>query len=253
MRHTSSKVVIATIATAALLGLSGGLRAEPYPGAAALAPPAADAAPAPSRAPPNTPVVQLGDKDRPFCTAFYIGSGGVDGGGSPDLLVSAGHCFFETATPVTGFSAQAQGSTPRFDVVLVEAGSPEGGMDDFSLLRIQNAIPSGWKPETLDCKYIAHVGDLLHTAGFPGAQAGAETFSEGYVNGLARPFFGGDGGWSQPVIPVTMPVSGGQSGSPVYELDGRVIGILVGTNAAQPGWSYVQPLTPVCQALHISP
>lgn len=219
----------------------------------------AQEAEAPGATPPPIPVVQLGDSTRAVCTAFYIGTAGTplfrtSTGArlSTGFLVSAGHCVFETGIGQADFRVLPVGSDRKIHgpggllaASFVAGGNVDLGLDDWALFRLISEVPKDWKPAVLDCAYVPKVGDLLTAVGFPAANSGLTTM-QGFVNGTPRPVDG-----MFPVIPVTMAVSGGASGSPVFEADGRVVGIVVAVNLDQPAWSYVQPLGSVCQALHI--
>jgi hypothetical protein len=68
----------------------------------------------------------------------------------------------------------------------------------------------------------------------------------GFVNGATRAV----GPWRHPVVPMTLAVAPGASGSAVQLADsGKVVGIAVGMNGVQPAYSYAQPIAPICWAL----
>lgn len=206
-------------------------------------PPTADAPAQPKAVPPpNTPVVQLGDAKGSHCTAFFLGN--------PDLILTAGHCLFLTGIALDGFVILPQGRKAPdglLSLTVAAGGNPNGGVEDWAIFRIDDPIPAGWKGVTLDCHYIPQVGAEVYSIGFPAAN-GRLTLTRGYINGSQSALDAkGEG-----LIPVTMPVSPGASGSPVFEPDGRVVGILTDENPTQDGWSYYTSLAQVCSVLHLN-
>lgn len=195
-------------------------------------------APTPVVAPtPTSPVVKL-TSDGGTCTAFYIGN---------DEFVTAGHCFFETERPKAYVVQPDIG--PTLDVVpALVLDTNVGPFPDIAILIARAPVDKQWTPDVLDCAYVPKAGDRVSTIGFPGGNGEGSTYSEGYVNGGPRLIGRYMGGWGVPVIPVTLPIFHGHSGSPVYH-DSKVVGIAVGGTSVQAAWSYIQPITAVCAAL----
>lgn len=191
---------------------------------------------------PTSPVVTIWDDiGQQICTGFYIGK---------DEFVTAGHCFFEADNPVKYFiHTDTGGSILAYPAFAFNTNV--GPFPDVAVLIAKAPVDDAWKPDVLNCGYTPKVGDKVSTLGYPvGNGSDTEsTYSEGYVNGNLRLIAQYKGGWGSPVIPTTMPIYHGHSGSPVYH-DGKVIGIAVGTVNVQPAWSFVQPVDMVCKILN---
>lgn len=186
---------------------------------------------------PDKPTVALIDKDgNIFCTGFLV---------TKDLIATAGHCLaYRTALPMrarltTGYE------TP---VEIAGYTNADQGLDDWGLVKLTQLEAKNWKPAELAClAEQPRVLTRIWTEGYPGANEGALTYTEGYINGRTKPY----ATWKQPIQYNSMPVGSGHSGGAVYNKDtGLVIGILVGRNTEQKNWSYTQPIKPICDALH---
>lgn len=188
---------------------------------------------------PTSPVVKI-TFDGGWCSAFYIGAG---------ELVTAGHCLFETGGVVPEKYTVVPDQGASFDAVpLFAASTDAGAIGDYMVLTTTDA-PAGWKGATLDCHYTPKLGDALSTFGYPGNVGDGPILSRGYVSGLPRLLAGA---WGTPVLMADLPIYAGHSGSPVYEADGRVVGIAVGQDPVQTSWTAIQSVTDICFLLHLA-
>lgn len=195
-----------------------------------------------------SPVVQLGNSQFSFCTAFFV---------SPTTLLTAGHCVYDDpkahsfiVTDLTDLQLLIEDATPPTDLIhatLVAASNPYAGMADWAILHIDpQDTPAGMTPLALDCGYVPAMLDDLTSEGFPHAQGGEMTHEKGYIDVKPGPLAD-----SNIKIGTTMPVAPGASGGPLLK-DGKVVGIVTDENAKQTAWSYSTPITTICSEVEQS-
>lgn len=172
------------------------------------------------------PIVFLEMKDVGDCTGFVAHSG------FGDLIVTAGHCLEDSK----GALITAKDSIGRvYDVEPVYFDT----LHDIAIFRGPSDHPPSAKL-SLACHAPVSVGDAVTMTGFP-LDFGKATVS-GKIAGMPIAW----GPWPD-VYRVAMFAGPGNSGSPVMNSDGDVIGILVGGNPSWPGMSMVVPIYVLCQ------
>ncbi len=184
---------------------------------------------------PLSPVVQLVEGDKTFCTAFYVGKG---------RFITAGHCAADASTPM--HIKMMDGTFRLVDAEIIALSNPEKGMADFAVLESdENASAlKDRKPVALDCDHKAKVGEDIRSEGFPAGLGFITTW--GKVSGPTEKI----GPWQKPVTRTNISVAGGNSGGPIFvDKTGAVFAILVGGLQANPNLSLVQPIGPVCSLL----
>lgn len=186
--------------------------------------------------PPNSAVVRLvNEKGNTFCTGFLVAS---------RYIATAGHCLAgheqDTITAVGDNGLE-------IDTQIAVVSDPSGGLADYGLLYMSGLEAVKWKPIPLACNdEPLKEGDRIYVRGYPGTDTEV-VYSEGYIHGA--PHVLQNSFWAKPLLHATLPIYKGHSGSPVWDKDGRVIGILVGLTSVQQSWAYLQPIKAVCAAL----
>ena len=153
------------------------------------------------------------------CTAVHIGEG---------YYVTAEHC---TAKPGAmsigkeGDQAIRVWSHYAYDLalILVEAPSVER---DVAPIRCSRPV----------------IGEEIYSVGYPGRFDHVTLW--GKISGVGTPA----DRW-RVATPVTLPVSGGSSGGPVYDADGNIIGITTATPVYHGGLSLMTPSWVLCNLM----
>lgn len=192
--------------------------------------------------PPALAVVRIGANDHPFCTGFWVG-------GSTRLIVTAGHCPIDEDVRVPFQVWLTDGQVLL--AVLAGWSRPDFGLSDFAVLAVIEPVSADWKPVQLNCGPTLRLGDLVTMDSFPRAVAPFLIHAEGALV-IDGPVTFLDGLESTPVYVAALPVAPGSSGGPVFGADGRVVAIGVAVDSEQPAWSFLQPIKPVCDLLHLS-
>ncbi len=186
------------------------------------------------------PVVELGslssaNKFDPFCTAFYVGKG---------YFASAGHCT--THMPPGDASYAVRFRDGLVEPVNVAVSIPIAEhLDDFGLFRILDN-PGNIIPVKVECK-VPEVGDPISIEGFPFYGAARMGFSKfwGHVASTADL----DSRYWPKGWLADMTSFPGDSGSPVFDVDHHVVGILVGGPAQDNEISVVNSTETLCELM----
>jgi S1-C subfamily serine protease len=174
------------------------------------------------------PVVFLDIKGVGDCTGFVAQSG------FGDLIVTAGHCLADALENHAEIDAKDSiGRSYPVAPVYFDA------LHDIAIFRGPSDRPASDKL-MLACRAPVNIGDTVSMTGYP-LDFGKVTVT-GKIAGLPITW----GPWPD-VYRVAMFAGPGNSGSPVMNDKGEVIGVLVGGNPQWPGMSMVVPIGVVCQ------
>jgi serine protease Do len=132
---------------------------------------------------------------------------------APNVLVTNFHVIHGTASAIAKFA----GSDKQYQVQSVLASDPK---DDLAVLY----VPGTNAPTLKLASYAPRIGQAVYVAGSPLDLEG--TFSQGILSSIRE-----DG-----TLQVTAPVSHGNSGSPVLDAQGNVIGVI---NSGRPDGSNI--------------
>lgn len=186
---------------------------------------------------PVGPVVRIGDSTRFFCTGFVI---------SPALVATAGHCADGDKLGPTGEYRVQLSDSSSVRGFLAVASHPFAGFADFALIRLLEPIAAVETAKLRCGEKPLEVGERVSATGFPGVFEGTPITAWGQIAApLGRVARASGIPWQTPVYVAQIPVGHGDSGGPMFDSDGRVFAIMVGTNADQPGWSIAQPVDPL--------
>lgn len=189
------------------------------------------------------PVVQLAQDSaenpaefKGYCTGFYIGN---------RLVVSAGHCVQgDIDKPVTMLFSKTDGTVEKTTGRVVMFGDPTATYD-FSVIRLTTDVDA--KGMELNCSPNLSVGTTVSMTGYP--LGGVETTVEGKIS--TKPFKLPFALWVRSLVGVNIAGVGGFSGSPVSDVSGRVVGILVGGFPPQPSLSLIEPVNDLCKITEV--
>lgn len=176
-----------------------------------------------------------------ICTAFRV---------TKDMATMAGHCV-QSDLNMTYDLHLGDGEVVAAKVALF---SNYGlGLEDYALLKESVGVddpawPDNWTIALLDCSGVAlPIGAPVRAEGYPRLEDGLEVVW-GRIDGVTRPV----GEWRKPVITHDLAIDHGDSGAPLYDdKTNKVIGIIVGVNTDLLSLSRSQPITAVCDALHL--
>lgn len=185
------------------------------------------------------PVVQLSNG----CTGFYIGNG---------VFLSAGHCMGSTKAWTLN-ADNANGGKRSFPVDTTVYSNPDDwNGQDTAIIYVNPVLTKELKPLELDCSgKVWPVGTGIAVEGFP--ETLGRVYVTGTVSGAPSPWGPGKGGWYKDVYRMQLPLSYGNSGSPVFNLDtGKVIGIAVGVLPNNRALSVFQPIDFACRVMGLS-
>lgn len=159
----------------------------------------------------------------PGCTGFYIGEG---------FYVTAGHCVQGDFMLLSDDDSAVLAEVVAFE--------QPGADRDFAILSSADASPMPGL--TLACDTKPHIGDHVSTAGFPGGVGYVAVTGE--VASDERP---APPDWEHDIFWIAAPILPGNSGGPVVNEAGEVIGIVVGMHYPS-DFVIVQPIDAVCAA-----
>lgn len=168
-----------------------------------------------------------------FCTAFFVGDG---------TFITAGHCLRDKETRFAVQVSNENGATQVRQVDTFMASPPDNfNANDFAVVYVDPELTKDLAPLALDCGYKPKLGDAVSVEGFP------EDLGRISVTGqVAAAKETKWSGWSKPLIRMAIPISYGNSGSPVTH-DGKVVGIAVGVLPNNRTLSAAQPISAYCK------
>lgn len=187
--------------------------------------------------PTFSPSVELLNGTDGLCTAFYVGGG---------IFLSAGHCVTET----NNLFVKNEDGDRRKVTGLVYANVDLGQNDFYVLAADPDAVADlHVNIAPLDCDATLSIGRNVRLEGYPGIDEHRLSYLWGRVSGKINTFDGVP--WKLPLVPLNVAVTGGASGSPVYDdATNKVIGILVGADPQNRSLTWAVPISAVCQLAH---
>jgi serine protease Do len=153
---------------------------------------------------------------------------------SPTEIVTARHLVFDTVGPISVKSAS--GSVQTAEVVGTDART------DLALLQVEGPMD----PAQMGDSQTVRVGDRVAAVGNPFGLG--HSLSTGVVGALHRKLDQGAGPRVD-FIQLSIPLNPGNSGGPIFALDGRVIGVLTGTHAQGQAIAFAVPAERVTESL----
>ena len=155
------------------------------------------------------------------CTGFYLGDG---------LVATAGHCISKLGGQKVAFNDTVMTGT------IAILANARVGFDDIAIIKI-NSIPH--ESVTLACEGYPKIGDEVHMTGYPG------TYGLATVWGRVASEPDTTDIWPN-VIKINISAFGGFSGSPVFDADENVVGILVAGLKDQSNLAIMVPVRRLC-------
>lgn len=184
---------------------------------------------------PDSPVVRVGDETRLFCTGVFLEKS--------HYVLTAGHCIANELS--AHFKVwTVDGQTLKAEIALF--ASSDGGMADFALLYITEELPAGWKGAELGCETVP-IGTEIEGIGYPGTFGGTLVHRWGRIATEPKPLFNGQ--FPLPVYGAQLSLAKGDSGGPIFTLNGILVATMIAYNPEQTGFAVLQPVKPVCDLL----
>ncbi len=153
---------------------------------------------------------------------------------SPTEIVTARHLVFDTVGPIT--VQLSSGATQTAEVVGTDART------DLALLQVEGPLTPAEMGHSRDVR----VGDRVAAVGNPFGLG--HSLSTGVVGALHRKLDQGAGPRVD-FLQLSIPLNPGNSGGPIFALDGRVIGVLTGTHAQGQAIAFAVPAERVTESL----
>lgn len=169
-----------------------------------------------------------------FCTAFAV---------SPSLLATNAHCVAEALGKYRGVVASMNGATGRFYPIARTVSHPgyvTGSLSlDVGLMEVRGTLPSFCTLAQGPHLGALAVGSTLFVYGFPAKLSNPSspeaTLTRGEVGRLTTTGLVAGNSATNVLIQHSAFISGGTSGSPMFDAQGRVVGINSGGYADSAG------------------
>lgn len=178
------------------------------------------------------PVLLLTIKDVSTCTGFAANAF------DRKVIVTAGHCAADAIENKAIITAK-DSIGREFDTNLLYLDR----VHDIAILAPAEQPPGPVAAAPLACDVPVQIGDPVSIVGYPLDYGKVTTF--GVISAQPSAWPSPTSGWPE-VYRVNIFAGPGNSGSPTFNKDGEVIGILVGGNPQWPGMSMVVPVSEIC-------